>query len=71
MSRSALSIVMLLGFVAHAMAGKTMSVTTCGQVVPPGTTATLAKTILCPPGACATRAACRVFRDVSNRSSPS
>jgi hypothetical protein len=53
MSRSALSIVMILGFVAQTMAGKTMSVTTCGQVVPPGTTATLTKTIVCPPwGVC-------------------
>jgi hypothetical protein len=53
MSRSALSIVMLLAFVAPALAGKTMSVTTCGQVVPPGTTATLTKTIVCPPwGVC-------------------
>jgi hypothetical protein len=53
MSRSALSIVMLLGLVAPAMAAKTMSVTTCGQVVPPGTIATLTKTIVCPPwGVC-------------------
>jgi hypothetical protein len=53
MSRSALSIVMLVGFVAETMAGGTMSVTTCGQVVPPGTTAILAKTIVCPPwGVC-------------------
>ena len=53
MSRLALSIVMLLGFVAQTMAGKPISVTTCGQVVPPGTTATLAKTIVCPPwGVC-------------------
>jgi hypothetical protein len=59
MSRSALSIVMLLGFVAQAMAGKTMSVTTCGQVVPPGTIATLTKTIVCPPwGVCYPCAAC-------------
>jgi len=53
MSRSALSIVMLVGLVAKTMAGGTMSVTTCGQVVPPGTTAILAKTIVCPPwGVC-------------------
>jgi hypothetical protein len=70
MSRSALSVVMLMGFVAETMAGGTMSVTTCGQVVPPGTTAILAKTIVCPPGACATRPACRAIRDAFIRSSP-
>ena len=59
MSRPALSIVMLLGFVAQTMAGKNMSVTTCGQVVPPGTIATLTRTIVCPPwGVCYPCAAC-------------
>src|SRR5262249_3814188 len=53
MSRAVLSIVMLVRFVAETMAAGTMSVTTCGQVVPPGTTAILAKTIVCPPwGVC-------------------
>src|SRR5262245_37686037 len=53
MARSALCIAMLLGLVAEVMAGGTMSVTTCGQVVPPGMTAVLDKTIVCPPwGVC-------------------
>ena len=53
MSRTAMLLGLLLGVVAETRAGVSVSVTTCGQVVPPGARAVLANDIACPPwGVC-------------------
>jgi hypothetical protein len=53
MSRTALLLGLLLAVVAETRAGVSVSVTTCGQVVPPGARAVLANDIACPPwGVC-------------------
>jgi len=55
MSRTPLLVALFLALVAQSRAGVSVSVTTCGQVVPPGARAVLANDIVCPPwGVCYT-----------------